>query len=99
MVRTIEQILGIKPDEPARLRGHPDDRAFTSKPNYAPFTAVPNQTSLTLGLSPQPSCGANVPAGQTTASVAKANAAATAVPARRAVGGRAVEGLGRRTST
>jgi hypothetical protein len=55
--------------------------AFTSQPNYTPFTAVPNQTSLTLGVSPLPSCGANVPAGQSAATVAKADVAATSVPA------------------
>jgi len=81
MIRTIEQILGIHPMNQLDSAATPMADAFTSKPNYAPFTAVPNQTSLTLGVSPQPSCGADVPPGQTTASVAKANVAATAVPA------------------
>jgi hypothetical protein len=35
--------------------------AFTSTPNFTPYTAVDNQTSLTAGLSAMPSCGANVP--------------------------------------
>jgi hypothetical protein len=81
MVRTIEQILGIHPMNQLDSAATPMYGAFTSKPNYTPFTAAPNQTSLTLGVSPTPSCGANVPAGQTTASVAKANVAATTVPA------------------
>ncbi|HWG26088.1 bifunctional YncE family protein/alkaline phosphatase family protein [Actinospica sp.] len=81
MVRTIEQMLGIHPMNQLDSAATPMYGAFTSTPNYTPFTAVPNQTSLTLGVSPQPSCGANVPAGQTTATVAKADVAATAVPA------------------
>ena len=81
MVRTIEQILGIHPMNQLDSAATPMTGAFTSKPNYTPFNAVPNQTSLTLGVSPQPSCGPDVPAGQTTASVAKADVAATAVPA------------------
>src|SRR5581483_7865265 len=79
-MRTIEQILGIHPMNQLDSAATPMTDAFTSKPNYAPFTAVPNQTSLTLGLSQQPSCGANVPAGQSSASVARANAMATTVP-------------------
>ena len=81
MVRTIEQILGIHPMNQLDSAATPMTTAFTDKPNFTPYTAVPNQTSLTLGLSTQPSCGPNVPGGQTTASVAKADAAATAVPA------------------
>ncbi|HZU54918.1 MAG TPA: alkaline phosphatase family protein [Actinocrinis sp.] len=80
MVRTIEQILGIHPMNQLDSAATPMTDAFTSKPNYAPFNAVPNQTSLTLGVSPQPSCGSDVPPGQTSSSVAKANVAATAVP-------------------
>ncbi|WP_349260564.1 alkaline phosphatase family protein [Actinocrinis sp.] len=80
MIRTIEQILGIHPMNQLDSAATPMTDAFTPKPNYAPFTAVPNQTSLTLGLSQQPSCGANVPAGQNSAAVARANAAATTVP-------------------
>jgi YVTN family beta-propeller protein len=81
MVRTIEQILGVHPMNQLDSAATPMYGAFTSKPNYTPFNAVPNQTSLTLGVSPAPSCGANVPSGQTSASVANANTAATAVPA------------------
>jgi hypothetical protein len=81
MVRTIEQILGIHPMNQLDTAATPMTTAFTSTPNDTPFNAVPNQTSLTLGLATQPSCGSDVPPGQTTASVAKASAASTAVPA------------------
>ncbi|MEY9856434.1 YVTN family beta-propeller protein [Catenulispora sp. GAS73] len=84
MVRTIEQILGIHPMNQLDSAATPMTTAFTSKPNFAPYTAVPNQTSLTLGLPQQPACGPNVPAGQTTSSVAKADTTATAVPAAQA---------------
>ncbi len=81
MIRTIEQILGIHPMNQMDSAATPMTTAFTSHPNFAPFNAVPNQTSLTLGLSQQPTCGANVPSGQTKASVAKANVAAQTIPA------------------
>jgi hypothetical protein len=77
MIRTIEQILGIHPMNDKDSAATPMFDAFTNKPNNAPFTAVPNQTSLTAGLSTLPSCGANVPAGTTAAAIA----ASTAVPA------------------
>jgi hypothetical protein len=38
--------------------------AFTKKPNYKPFIALPNRTSLTAGLTTLPSCGADNPAPQ-----------------------------------
>src|SRR4051812_8350931 len=64
MIRTIEQILGIKPMNQKDSAATPMTAAFTAKPNYTPFTALPNRTSLTLGLSTLPSCGADVPAAQ-----------------------------------
>jgi len=64
MVRTIEQILGIHPMNQMDSAATPMYGAFTQKPNNAPFTAVPNRTSLTLGLSTQPSCGSDTPAAQ-----------------------------------
>jgi hypothetical protein len=36
--------------------------AFVQRPDYAPFTALPNQTSLTAGLATQPACGPDIPA-------------------------------------
>ncbi|HEY2173774.1 MAG TPA: phosphoesterase [Mycobacteriales bacterium] len=64
MIRTIEQILGIHPMNQKDTAATPMTAAFTQKPNDAPFNAVPNQTSLTLGLTGgAPSCGLdNVPA-------------------------------------
>jgi hypothetical protein len=58
MVRTIEQILGVHPMNQMDSAASPMFGAFTSTPDYTPFNAVPNQTSLTLGLTePKPSCG------------------------------------------
>jgi YVTN family beta-propeller protein len=64
MIRTIEQILGIHPMNQKDSAATPMTRAFTGKPDYTPFTALPNRTSLTLGVSPQPACGADTPAAQ-----------------------------------
>jgi YVTN family beta-propeller protein len=64
MIRTIEQILGIHPMNQKDTAATPMTTAFTSKPNYKPFTALPNRTSLTLGLSTPPACGADTPAPQ-----------------------------------
>ncbi|RSM46054.1 phosphoesterase [Amycolatopsis balhimycina DSM 5908] len=62
MVRTIEQILGVHPMNQKDSAATPMSAAFTPKPDYTPFTAVPNRTSLTAGLATQPSCGADTPA-------------------------------------
>jgi YVTN family beta-propeller protein len=62
MVRTIEQILGIQPMNQKDSAATPMSAAFTQKPDFTPFTAVPNRTSLTLGVSPQPTCGPDTPA-------------------------------------
>ncbi|WP_042366102.1 alkaline phosphatase family protein [Streptacidiphilus neutrinimicus] len=64
MVRTIEQILGIHPMNQKDTAATPMATAFTSTPNYAPFTAVPNRTSLTDGLPTPPPCGNDNPAPQ-----------------------------------
>ncbi|MBN9740995.1 phosphoesterase [Amycolatopsis sp. A1MSW2902] len=75
MIRTIEQILGIHPMNQKDSAATPMATAFTPKPDNTPFTAVPNQTSLTAGLKTPPSCGTdNVP----TASTAAASAAVPA---------------------
>jgi YVTN family beta-propeller protein len=60
MIRTIEQILGIHPMNQLDSAATPMATAFTKKPDDTPFDAVPNRTSLTLGLPTQPSCGADV---------------------------------------
>ncbi len=62
MVRTIEQILGVKPMNQKDSAATPMSAAFTPKPDYSPFTAVPNRTSLTAGLATQPACGPDTPA-------------------------------------
>ncbi|MFC4508255.1 MULTISPECIES: alkaline phosphatase family protein [Streptomyces] len=64
MVRTIEQILGIHPMNQLDSAATPMYGAFTPKADTTPFAAVPNRTSLTLGVSPQPSCGSDTPAAQ-----------------------------------
>lgn len=64
MIRTIEQILGIHPMNQMDTAATPMSSAFTTTPNFTTFDAVPNRTSLTLGLtgSNVPTCGADVPA-------------------------------------
>ena len=64
MIRTIEQILGVHPMNQKDSAASPMTAAFTPKPNYATFTALPNRTSLTLGLSTPPTCGVDTPAAQ-----------------------------------
>ncbi|WP_427892737.1 alkaline phosphatase family protein [Kribbella sp. GL6] len=64
MIRTIEQILGMKPMNQKDTAATPMFGAFTSKPNFTPFTALANRTSLTGGVNPLPSCGADTPAAQ-----------------------------------
>ena len=51
MVRTIEQILGAQPLNQKVAAATPMYGAFTNKPDYTPFTAVPNQVPLTEGIS------------------------------------------------
>ncbi|WP_055587193.1 bifunctional YncE family protein/alkaline phosphatase family protein [Peterkaempfera griseoplana] len=70
MVRTIEQILGIQPMNQKDTAATPMAEAFTSTPDYTPFTALPNRTSLTNGLATAPSCGLDVPAPQDPAAAA-----------------------------
>ena len=56
-VRTIEQILGAQPLNEKVAAATPMYDAFTSKPNYTPFNAVPNQIPLTEGIATPPACG------------------------------------------
>jgi hypothetical protein len=76
MIRTIEQILGVHPMNQKDSAASPMRAAFTQAANYTPFNAVPNRTSLTLGLSTLPTCGADTVAPQFAASQPS-----TAVPA------------------
>ncbi|MFD7159358.1 alkaline phosphatase family protein [Kribbella sp. NPDC059898] len=64
MIRTIEQILGMKPMNQKDTAATPMFGAFTPKPDFTPFTALANRTSLTGGVNPLPSCGADTPAAQ-----------------------------------
>ncbi|MEU3984318.1 alkaline phosphatase family protein [Streptomyces sp. NPDC026672] len=64
MMRTIEQILGVHPMNQKDSAATPMSAAFTQHPDFRPFTALPNRTSLTDGLSTPPSCGVDTPAAQ-----------------------------------
>ncbi|MFJ9027408.1 alkaline phosphatase family protein [Streptomyces sp. NPDC102274] len=64
MIRTIEQILGIRPMNQKDSAATPMASAFTKKPDFTPFTALPNRTSLTDGSKTAPSCGVDTPAPQ-----------------------------------
>ncbi len=64
MIRTIEQILGVHPMNQKDSAATPMSAAFTKQPDYAPFNAVPNRTSLTLGLATPPPCGSDAVAPQ-----------------------------------
>ena len=64
MIRTIEQILGVHPMNQKDSAATPMSAAFSFRPDYTPFTALPNRTSLTLGLATPPPCGVDTPAPQ-----------------------------------
>jgi len=64
MIRTIEQILGVHPMNQKDSAASPMRGAFTPHPDYTPFKALPNRTSLTAGLSTPPACGVDTPAPQ-----------------------------------
>ena len=57
MVRTIEQILGAQPLNQKVAAATPMYSAFTKKPDYTPFDAVPNRVPITKGVSTPPACG------------------------------------------
>ncbi|TDD87000.1 phosphoesterase [Actinomadura darangshiensis] len=67
MIRTIEQILGIQPMNQKDSAASPMAGAFTRKPDYRPFNALPNQVPLTGGLSTPPECGNDEPSGTASA--------------------------------
>jgi YVTN family beta-propeller protein len=64
MIRTIEQILGIHPMNQKDSAASPMRRAFTRNADVTPFTALPNRTPLTAGLTTPPPCGVDTPAPQ-----------------------------------
>jgi YVTN family beta-propeller protein len=83
MVRTIEQILGAQPLNEKLAAATPMYGAFTSKPDFRPFTAVPNQVPLTEAIKTPPACGLDT-LGQTGAAATSLNEAVarkTEVPA------------------
>lgn len=83
MVRTIQQILGAQPLNQKLAAATPMAGAFTTRPDYRPFTTVPNQVPLTEGVATPPVCGADT-LGRTGAAARQLQAqqaAATAIPA------------------
>ncbi len=83
IVRTIEQILGGQPLNEKVAAATPMYDAFTNRPNYAPFNAVPNQIPLTEGIATAPACGLDTlgKTGAAAASLNKAETVKAAVPA------------------
>ena len=82
-VRTIEQILGAQPLNEKVAAATPMYDAFTNRPDYTPFNAVPNQIPLTEGIATAPSCGLDTLGltGAAAEALNKAEAQKTAVPA------------------
>jgi hypothetical protein len=80
MVKTIEQILGIKPMNQEDEAAEPMYAAFTDHPNYAPYDAQPNQIPLTLGAPGYPST-LTAPAADATQAERKAFRPQGVVPA------------------
>ncbi|HEX4429889.1 MAG TPA: alkaline phosphatase family protein [Frankiaceae bacterium] len=83
MVRTIEQILGAQPLNEKVAAATPMYDAFTKKPNFTPFNAVPNQIPLTEAIATAPACGLDTLGltGAAATALNKAEAAKAAVPA------------------
>jgi hypothetical protein len=83
MVRTIEQILGAQPLNEKVAAATPMYDAFTKKPNFTPFNAVPNQIPLTEGIATAPACGLDTLGltGAAAAALNKAEVAKTTIPA------------------
>jgi YVTN family beta-propeller protein len=83
MIRTIEQILGAQPLNEKVAAATPMYDAFTNRPDYTPFNAVPNQIPLTEAITTPPSCGLDTLGltGAKAAALNKAEAAKIAVPA------------------
>lgn len=62
MVRTIEQILGAEPLNQKVAAATPMYDAFSRKPDYTPYTALPNRVPLTENIKTAPACGLDTPA-------------------------------------
>jgi YVTN family beta-propeller protein len=82
-VRTIEQILGAQPLNEKVAAATPMYDAFTRRPDYTPFNAVPNQVPLTEGIATPPACGLDTlgRTGAAATTLKKEEARRTAVPA------------------
>ncbi|MDQ6849076.1 MAG: hypothetical protein M3070_03660, partial [Actinomycetota bacterium] len=60
VVKTIEQILGIRPMNQMDRAAVPMFSAFTDKPNFAPYDVKPNLIPLDLGVPPADASAASV---------------------------------------
>jgi YVTN family beta-propeller protein len=80
VVKTIEQVLGIKPMNQEDLAAEPMYSAFTEHPNFAPYDVLPNQIPLTLGAPGYPSTLAASTSDARTATEAKDAAEGAAEP-------------------
>jgi YVTN family beta-propeller protein len=80
MVKTIEQILGIKPMNQEDEAAEPMYAAFTDHPDFTPYDAQPNQIPLTLGA-PGYASTATTPATVASAAQRKAFRPEGVVPA------------------
>ena len=100
IVRTIEQILGAQPLNEKVAAATPMYDAFTNKPNYTPFNAVPNQIPLTEGIFTPPACGLDTlgKTGAAATALNKAEAQQTAVPANEQGHRRCLADLDRRSA-
>ncbi|MDE9364814.1 bifunctional YncE family protein/alkaline phosphatase family protein [Luteipulveratus sp. YIM 133132] len=78
--RTIQQILGAQPLNQKLAAAAPMEGAFTTRPDFRPFTAVPHQVPLTEGVTPPPACGADT-TGTPSAAAPEVPAAAKGVAA------------------
>ncbi len=76
VVRTIEQILGIQPMNQEDRAAEPMFGAFTAKPDFTPYHAVPNQIPLTYGVS-----GVTTGSARAAAAAAQGGAAKPVIPA------------------
>jgi hypothetical protein len=83
MLRTIEQILGAQPLNEKLAAATPMYGAFNSKPDFRPYTAVPNQVPLTEAIKTTPTCGLDTlgQTGSAATQVDQAVAQKAAIPA------------------
>jgi hypothetical protein len=77
MMRTIEQILGIPPMNSQDMTAEPMYDAFTDKPDFRPYSVLPNQVPLDE-TNPTPATSGSTPATAAKAGAPQAAAAAWA---------------------